>query len=181
MGYSGRKDNWIVRNTGLDFYYNILLATRPPDYDYYIKYVSQPQIRRALHVGNVKFDTGQKVMSLLRNDIMQSAKWKLEFLLNNGVRTLLYSGQLDLIVPNRATDEFIQKLEWYGLQGFLEKDRKIWRTNGQGVRGYFRNHLNFTRVTLRDCGHMVPYDKPKLAFHLIQAFVQGKFENWGRL
>ena len=42
------------------------------------------------------------------------------------------------------------------------------------VAGYAREVKNFRQVMVRNAGHILPYDKPKWAFDMIQRFISGK-------
>jgi len=139
----------------------------------------QDEIREGLHVGlsSISFGDEAKVMKNLENDIMRSSKYQLEFLLNNGIPTLLYSGQLDLIVPNRLTDDLIQNLEWYGLREFLQSPKYIWRSEDMPnqILGYYQTYKNLTRLLVRNCGHILPYDNSAVGLKLIDTFINQKF------
>ncbi|KAF2347083.1 Peptidase S10 serine carboxypeptidase, partial [Trinorchestia longiramus] len=60
--------------TGLTFYYNYLVEKEPADMGYYIEYVNQPAVRRAIHVGDLVFNDGKEVEAHLIDDVMQSVK-----------------------------------------------------------------------------------------------------------
>jgi len=58
----------------------------------------------------------------------------------------------------------------------LEKDWTPWTTdNCQYMGGYITKYLDdFNFVTIRGAGHMVPNNKPYLAFEMMNNFFSGK-------
>ncbi|XP_021946397.2 venom serine carboxypeptidase [Folsomia candida] len=174
IGYSGLKGSLISNLTGSDFYYNVLKAKRPPDYDYYTKFVEQPKVRDALHVGSQHhFQDGVLVMSKMEGEIMKSSKTQFRKLVTEytNIPVLLYNGQLDLIVANRLTDSFLEALNLDEIGPW--STRKALKISLSEIVGYYKTWKNLTRVTVRNCGHMVPYDKPEWGYFLITAFLKG--------
>ncbi len=53
----------------------------PKDFDYFYKYLAQPSVRKAVHVGDLVFNSGEKVAHYLESDMMQSVKpWLAEMM-----------------------------------------------------------------------------------------------------
>ena len=72
----------IENRTGLTFYYNYLLTRQPQDFTYYPKFLEKPEVRRAIHVGNLTYeDISITVHEYLNDDMLKSIKPKLEALL----------------------------------------------------------------------------------------------------
>jgi len=162
--------------TGLDFYFNFLIASMPPEQNYYSSFVQQDHVRRSLHVGNASYDEDTKVEFNLRNDMYDSVKPWIEALLNapESYNVLIYSGQLDIIVANTLTDSMLKNLDWDGAAKFQQAERKIWKVGAKDVAGYVKKAKNLTYVLVRNAGHMIPYDQPKWAFDMINRFTAGK-------
>ncbi|KAK7819210.1 hypothetical protein U0070_008338 [Myodes glareolus] len=67
--------------TGCTNYYNFLQCTELEDQSYYGKFLSLPQVREAIHVGNRTFSDGADVEKYLREDTLQSVKpWLVEIM-----------------------------------------------------------------------------------------------------
>ena len=162
--------------TGLDFYFNFLVTSNPPDHSYYSSFVQQDSVRRSIHVGNISYDEDTKVEYFLRNDMYDSVKPWIEALLDapQSYKVLIYSGQLDIIVANTLTDNMLRQLQWKGAAQFQKADRKIWRVGSKEIAGYVKKAKNLTYVLVRNAGHMIPYDQPKWAFDMINRFTAGK-------
>jgi hypothetical protein len=66
-------------------------------YERYPEFVSQPAIRDAIHVGSTPFGGGYDVQAYLALDLPQSARSKLETLLDNGYKvSTVYSATISL-------------------------------------------------------------------------------------
>lgn len=158
--------------TGFDFYFNYLETSAPKEFEYYPKYLDQPEIRKAIHVGNLTYNDGQKVEEHLMADMMQSVKPLIEDLVEK-YKVLIYNGQMDIIIAWPLTESFITSMKWSGAQEYLKTKRNIWRV-GSDLAGYSKVVKNFTQVLVRNSGHMIPFDQPKWAFDLINRFTSGK-------
>ena len=88
-------------------------------------------------------------------------------------KVLFYNGQLDVIIPYPATENFINQLQWKGAEEYSASARRIWKVRGE-VAGYARQVRNFRQVMVRNAGHILPYDQPVWAFDMIMRFVEGK-------
>lgn len=62
----------------------------PEDQNYYGKFLSLPEVRQAIHVGNRTFSDGSEVEKYMREDTVKSVKlWLAELMNNYKVRELL--------------------------------------------------------------------------------------------
>ncbi|RWR99926.1 putative serine carboxypeptidase CPVL-like protein, partial [Dinothrombium tinctorium] len=166
--------SYFTNASGLTFYFNYLFTNEPKSFSYYTKYLSIANVRKMLHVGNLKFNDGEAVERHLLNDIMQSVKPWVAVLMNN-YKTLIYSGQLDIIVAAPLTENFLRSVDWKYRNEYLAAKRRIWRVEAsdEEVAGYVRKVHNFYQVVVRRAGHILPYDQPRTAFHMITRFVDG--------
>jgi vitellogenic carboxypeptidase-like protein len=167
--------SYFKNTTGLDFYFNLLIAKSPPEHGYYSPFVQQSYVRRAIHVGNTSYAEDTKVETNLREDMYQSVRPWIEELLDapESYKVLIYSGQLDIIVANTLTCSMLRHLKWSGAAEYVRSPRKIWHVN-DAVAGYAKTTRNLTFVTVRNAGHMIPYDQPKWAFDMISRWTAGK-------
>lgn len=172
----------LFRNlTGMNYYFNMLWDKDPTPYGDWEKYVQSPQMRAGLHVGRRPLNNGSTVEAHLTEDVMQSVSTWLATLLDAGkYRVLLYSGQLDIIVPYRGTVRMAQLLKWSGAEAFKNATRTIWRVqqadneNITDVAGYVTTSGPLTVLLVRNAGHMVPADQPIWGLDIINRFTTGK-------
>ncbi|KAL1768238.1 putative serine carboxypeptidase CPVL isoform X1, partial [Sigmodon hispidus] len=133
--------------TGCTNYYNILQCTEPEDQSYYGKFLSLPQVRQAIHVGNRTFSDGADVEKYLREDTVQSVNpWLAEIM--DHYKVLLYNGQLDIIVAAALTERSLLRLDWKGTQKYKNAKRKVWKIfkSDDDVAGYVRQVDKFYQL-----------------------------------
>ena len=68
------EGSYLKNMTGLKYHYNYMTCTISDEFFYYTKYLGLEATRRALHVGNLTYNDGNKVFAKLTNDLMQSVK-----------------------------------------------------------------------------------------------------------
>jgi len=162
----------------MNYYFNILWDQYPTPFDNWRRYVKQPCVRYALHVGQRPLNNGLAVEKHLLNDVMQSVSPLLATLLDTDqYRVLLYSGQLDIIVPYLGTMRMAQAIQWHGAEQFKNATRTVWRVaddNTINVAGYATSFGPLTVLLVRNAGHMVPIDQPIWFLDLIDRFVTAK-------
>ena len=96
-----------------------------------------------------------------------------KYLLKNGIRVHIYSGDLDTILPTHGTRNWIALLE---RNGDIKETRSWfpWTDSASQVGGYEVQYGPlFTFTTVRGAGHMVPTDQPLRALDLFTRFLKG--------
>ncbi|XP_042637537.1 probable serine carboxypeptidase CPVL [Orycteropus afer afer] len=158
--------------TGCSNYFNFLQCTEPEDQTYYGKFLSLPEVRQLLHVGNRTFNDGTEVAKYLREDTVKSVKPWLTEVMNN-YKVLIYNGQLDIIVAASLTECSLMAMDWKGSQEYKMAERKVWKIfkSDDDVAGYVRQVGDFYQVIVRGGGHILPYDQPLRSFDMINRFI----------
>ncbi|XP_045420168.1 probable serine carboxypeptidase CPVL isoform X2 [Lemur catta] len=161
--------------TGCINYYNLLQCVEPEDQTYYAIFLSLPEVRQAIHVGNRTFNDGVIVEKYLREDTVKSVKPWLAEIMNN-YKVLIYNGQLDIIVAAPLTERSLKAMDWKGSQEYEKTERKVWKIfkSDDEVAGYVRQVGDFHQVIIRGGGHILPYDQPLRSFDMINRFIYGK-------
>lgn len=134
----------------------------------YVKFVQSPEVRRALHVGDVEYTSLGVVYYKMIPDFMSNVRSQLETILDN-YRVLFYSGQFDIICAYPLTVNMFNILKFQASVDYKKARRKAWFVNGK-LAGYVKSTDNFTEVLIRNAGHVVPFDKPEWALDLINRF-----------
>ncbi|XP_006506682.1 probable serine carboxypeptidase CPVL isoform X4 [Mus musculus] len=158
--------------TGCTNYYNILQCTEPKEQSYFAKFLTLPQVRQAIHVGNQNFSDGAEVEKHLREDTVKSVKpWLSEIM--NYYKVLIYNGQLDIIVAAALTERSLMAMDWKGSRAYRRARRKVWKIfkSDNEVAGYVRRVGKFHQVIVRGGGHILPYDQPMRSFDMINRFI----------
>lgn len=161
--------------TGMESYFNYVNDGPDKSDEYLGKFVQSSEVRRAIHVGsNIFHDlTGEnRVEDFLEGDVMASvAPWVSELL--SHYHTVIYNGQLDIIVAYPLTVNYLQNLKFSGDDEYKTKVRYIWRVDNE-IAGYVKDAGNLTEILVRNAGHMVPANQPKWAFDIITRLTSGK-------
>ncbi|ETO10429.1 serine carboxypeptidase-like protein, partial [Reticulomyxa filosa] len=103
-----------------------------------------------------------------------------QFILRNGVRVLIYSGNVDLVVAYSATRYWIFSPDYLGNDtkstGAQKTDWHSWKVNGE-VGGWMQVWENFAFAVVRDAGHEVPEYQPERAFSLFDRFLRNDYND----
>ena len=147
---------------------------------YFEQYLKQDKIRNLINVGNHSFNDGAKVESFMKEDVVQSVADELVEVINN-YKVMLYNGQLDIIVAPVVTENFLAKLNWKGVNSYLNAPKVQWKVNRTDpeIAGYVKSVVKspqrqFHYVTVRNAGHILPFDKPREAQDLIRRFINNQ-------
>lgn len=89
-------------------------------------------------------------------------------LLESGLDMLVYTGDVDAIVPVTGTRAWFHSLAL----PVKEKWRPWVSATGQVGGWTVRHAKGLTFASVRGAGHMVPYTQPERAYHMFNSFVQ---------
>lgn len=83
-----------------------------------------------------------------------------------GLKILLYSGNVDAVVPYVETEDYIRQIGW------KQKSEKMPMVNPRGsLMGWKVEYEGLTYVIINGAGHMVPADKPNAVFQMFKNFI----------
>ena len=106
---------------------------------------------------------------------MQSVAWKIAAIADADYHVMIYNGQLDIIVAAPLTMEWVSQLRWKGADELRRATRKVWKVDQHDmeIAGYIKaaNQNRFVLATIRNAGHMVPYDQPRAMLDLLERFL----------
>jgi serine carboxypeptidase-like clade 2 len=93
-----------------------------------------------------------------------------KFMDNTDWRILIYSGDVDSVLPTLGTQEWINTMDMP-----IKKGWKVWKSKGE-LGGYVQEYEQLTFLTIHGAGHMVPYFRPGPAFTFFEKFIhRGEF------
>jgi serine carboxypeptidase-like clade 2 len=142
-------------------------------------YMNRPDVQAALH-GNITslpwpWSGCSPIVQYSQRDLFSSMLPKYAELLSKKLKILVFSGDVDGIVPVTGTRRWLQKL---GLP--IEKPWTTWHSTTGQVGGRIVVHkpenddAEFHFATVRDAGHMVPYTQGERSFVLFSSFIHDK-------
>lgn len=159
-----------LRKSGYQSIYDVRdpLANLHSDVTYVVK---NPEIRKALHVGNRPFKKKKRALS--RDILLPVSKFYTDIL--SHTRILLYNGQFDFFASYSETEMFMSVLPWKGTYDFYSANRKIWKEDDE-LLGYWKTVGNMTHVLVRNAGHWVGSTQPRAFCDLVNKFIENKFD-----
>ncbi|GFQ91983.1 probable serine carboxypeptidase CPVL, partial [Trichonephila clavata] len=161
--------NYLLEFAGYEYSYFLLYTRAPKEESYFEQYIDLKAFRKAVHVGNLTFNSGEIVARYMDNDVMLSVKDILIEIMNN-YKVLIYNGELDLNQPYTLMVDFLHTIEWNRSDELRNADKKIWRLRDE-IAGYVYHVGDFSLAVVRSAGHIVPRDQPEYALDLITRFI----------
>ncbi|PNX94356.1 serine carboxypeptidase [Trifolium pratense] len=130
------------------------------------KWANDERVRKALHI---REGTIGKWERCNKTDYEYEIFGSVEFHANlskKGYRSLIYSGDHDIVVPFMSTQAWIRALNYS-----IVDDWRPWFVNGQ-VGGYTRTYSNqMTFATVKGAGHIAPKYTPEQCFAMFTKWI----------
>lgn len=143
--------------------------------NYMTEYLTRSDVVKAIHAtaSPLTWTQCSSVLSYNYADVLTSVVPLYRKLLTNypELKIYVYSGDVDAIVPYWGSRQWIASL---GMT--VSKPWRAWLTpDNNQAGGFIQEYANgqFTFITVRGAGHMVPGTQPKRAFHMINHIVNG--------
>jgi len=155
--------------------YDIKLQCNPQplcyNFEPITRYLNQASVRQQLGVNSSKpWDVCSfSVNGMFAVDVEESFAWELPFILEKGIRVVVYSGDLDLICNWYGGRMWTDALKWSGQKGYNAARWQRW-----GSYGEFKHYENFTFVRVFNAGHMVPHDQGAAALEIANNLIYNK-------
>jgi len=143
--------------------------------NYITTFLRNPDVVKAIHANATPFRWSMcsPRVSYSYKDVLSSVLPLYHKLLTShrNLKIYIYSGDVDAIVPYWGTREWISKLAMP-----ISNEWRAWLTSDKQVGGFVQEYAGgqFTFVTVRDAGHMVPQTQPMRAFHMFNAIINNK-------
>jgi len=144
------------------------------------KFLNSPTTREALHVTD---ESGEWTSCNMGINMKFHSDWMHDFspfvadLLNDGIHTLVYAGDVDYICNYLGNRAWTLALDWKFQNEFNLAPDHEWGSGqnsvGTGAAGLVKTSNGFTFMQVYDAGHMVPTDQPQVALEMIRNFVSG--------
>ncbi|CAK8530851.1 unnamed protein product [Lathyrus sativus] len=130
-------------------------------------WTNDDNVRKALHIRKGSMGKWHRCSSDIphEKDIFNSYDYHVN-LSKKGIRSLIYSGDHDLLVPFLGTQAWIRSLNYS-----IVDEWRQWYTNDQ-VAGYTRTYSNqMTFATVKGGGHTAPEFRPKECFDMYSRWI----------
>lgn len=168
----GRVLSRLQNMTGLATLYDAA-KQRPYQTEPVVAFLNRAEAKAALGArGDVAWEEcSDAVGAAMHADVMRSVRPEAESLLRR-TRVLLYQGVRDLRDGVVSTEAWLGGVGWHGLHAFLDADRAVWRTRGDGeLAGYLQCSGALSHAVVYGAGHLVPADNGRAAQEMIEDWV----------
>lgn len=137
-------------------------------------YLGRRDVQDALHANvsgkmDWRFETCNHNIKYSRRDLLSSMIPVYERLMKEDLEILVYSGDVDAIVPVIGTRNWIHSLDLEETEAWRD-----WRSTTRQVGGWTVRYKGLTFASVRGAGHMVPYTQPERALYLFERWVHGR-------
>ena len=106
-------------------------------------------------------------------DFMRPVIKAVDYLIANGVKVVVYQGQLDILCNIGSAEKWIKKLKWSGLPGFYIATRKPLYVDGKTgqTQAFVKSFGNFNLYYILNAGLMVPLDNGPIALKMLEQII----------
>merc|ERR1712216_128737 len=165
-----------VQDTGKNVYDLRQKCKNPPlcyDFAPMSTFLRSKKVKKILGVKKEWADCNFAVNGMFHTDWMRSQRHKIPPVLENGIRTMVYAGDVDFICNWMGNKAWTLKMPWSSKAGFGAAKDKDWSVNGKVV-GRERKHGTLSFLQIHKAGHMVPMDQPEVAMLMLNSFIANK-------
>ncbi|XP_035687682.1 putative serine carboxypeptidase-like 23 [Branchiostoma floridae] len=143
----------------------------PCEDDYMEKYLNRPDVIATIHAATLpyKWTPCSTIVDYSRKDLLTSMLPVYEKLFSAGLRILVYSGDVDAIVPVTGTRAWLRVLPLTETEGW-----HAWTASDEQVGGYSVMYDKLTFATVRNAGHEVPGYQPLRALDMFNRFLNNQ-------
>uniref|UniRef100_K3WRG2 Carboxypeptidase n=1 Tax=Globisporangium ultimum (strain ATCC 200006 / CBS 805.95 / DAOM BR144) TaxID=431595 RepID=K3WRG2_GLOUD len=114
--------------------------------------------------------TMQMAARLSKWDILEESESGVAYLLDRGVRVLVFGGDADTVVNWKSQDKWTQQLEWSHHDAFSTAPMNQFSWNGESL-GEIRTAHGLSFMKVYHAGHMVPRDQPQVTHKMVRSFL----------
>jgi cathepsin A (carboxypeptidase C) len=173
-----------VQDTGVNQYDLRVPCSTPPlcgDYSFVGEYLNSQKVKKTLGVTKEWHTCNFGVNNMFHVDWMHSQAHHIPEMMKNGVRVLIYNGDVDFICNWMGNKAWTRALIWSGHEEFDGAADQDWTYGSSATKGgkvrsapasSGKGSLTFLQVY--EAGHMVPMDQPEAASALFEGFIQNK-------
>ncbi|KAL4505177.1 hypothetical protein ABPG72_016244 [Tetrahymena utriculariae] len=134
-------------------------------------FLARNDVKAALGVsGRTWQECSNTVYAALSHDEIVNLAQKVAYVLESGVKVLVYSGDQDFQCNYLGGIAWTNAMEWTQQEAFQQAEFQSYNVNGQKA-GEIKGAGNFQFLKVYQAGHMVPMDQPIVALHMLNSFI----------
>jgi len=123
---------------------------------------------------NKKWESCNTVVNMgFQHDWMRNYHTKIPDMLADGIKILIYSGDVDYVCNWLGNKKWTLAMEWPHKSDFNAAEDAPYSVGGKQV-GRLRTSNGFHFLQVYQAGHMVPMDQPAVALSMLNGFIGGE-------
>ncbi|KAL1801886.1 hypothetical protein ACET3Z_030533 [Daucus carota] len=146
----------------------------PCELSYVRNYLNLPRVQEILHANGTNIPYAWDACSEMVHSYWKDSPTSMfpiyKSLISSGLRILIYSGDMDAVVPVTSTRYSLNALKLD-----VKKPWHFWVDDLGEVGGYQIVYEGLTFSTVRGAGHEVPRVQPQRSLSLLKKFIAGQF------
>ncbi|CAD7955962.1 unnamed protein product [Amoebophrya sp. A25] len=164
--------------TGMNVYDMRIKCEVPPlcyDFSQVTSFLNDPDVQSKLGAKGKWASCNMMVNAFFRADYMRNFHLKIPEMMADGIRVLVYAGDVDYICNWLGNKAWTLALPWSGKDAFnAAADADYILSDSEGGEnkavGRLRHHETFSFLQIYAAGHMVPMDQPAVALKMLNEF-----------
>ncbi|GFP79688.1 serine carboxypeptidase-like [Phtheirospermum japonicum] len=138
------------------------------------RFLNQTSVKKALGVDeDIEFvSCSDSVFDAMLGDQMINHALYIPELLQDGIKLLVYVGEYDFICNWLGNFIWVAEMQWWGHKGFWWARQGPFKVDGANA-GSIKRYGPLTFVKVKDAGHLVPMDQPKVALEMLRRWTKG--------
>jgi cathepsin A (carboxypeptidase C) len=162
--------------TGMNVYDMRIKCEKPPlcyDFSAVESFLNSEETQKQLGVTKKWESCNMAVNAAMQGDYMRNYHTLLPPMLADGIRVLIYAGDVDYICNWLGNKKWTLALEWPHKADFNAAADTPYTVDGKEA-GRLRMSNGFHFMQVYQAGHMVPMDQPAAASQMLNDFISGK-------
>ena len=170
--YNVLQHNATTRGTIDNFYTRLVGVYYQPDLANFMN----TAIRKKLGIipNNVKWGAqAESAFKYQSEDLLKPVIKEVDYLISQGLKVVVYQGQLDMLCDTAGAEKWINKLQWSGMQGFNYATRKPLYVDSKKAQtqAFLKSYGDFSLYYILNAGLMVPLDNGEIALKMLEEII----------
>jgi len=143
------------------------------------KYLNSASVKQQLGVSKRWGSCNFVVNAAFQGDWMHNFQTLIPDMLADGIRVLIYAGDVDYICNWLGNKHWTLAMEWPHKADFNKAEDKPYTGReelGLAAAGRLRTSNGFSFMQIYQAGHMVPMDQPEIALDMLDGFLSNTLE-----
>lgn len=164
--------------TGFSWHDSALISDMPLGIYLYYTLVNTTEFKNAIHVGDIQLESQRLyvVYNLASEDFAQDMSEAASRVLNSSLHQLIYTGQMDTVLPSSFFHSHFNNITWTGAQDFKVATRQSFFNNAsypshQRLLYYKKEWKNLTMIHVGRAGHFISLDSSRVVFEIVNKFL----------